>query len=57
MIDKYYNHSEKCKYISNPNYVSCCECHQKYDFSHPYCCLDECGEHEFCKPCRNKNRR
>lgn len=29
----------------------CLDCQQKYQMPHSYCCLDECGEHEFCRNC------
>jgi hypothetical protein len=46
--DKYYNHSKGCKYCEYPNWVTCVECHNEHKMPHPYCCLNECGEHGFC---------
>jgi hypothetical protein len=39
----------KCE-IVNPN---CKDCEVKYKMPHEYCCLEECGEHEFCKDCKS----
>lgn len=30
----------------------CEECHEKNNMRFSYCCLIECGEHEFCRGCR-----
>lgn len=46
--DKYYEHSDGCKFCKHPNWVRCVECHNQYEMPHPYCCLNECGEHQFC---------
>ena len=35
---------------------NCNECHKKFDFPHNYCCLIECGEHEFCRSCNIKEK-
>ena len=35
---------------------NCNECHKKFDFPHNYCCLIECGEHEFCRNCNIKEK-
>ena len=29
----------------------CKSCQKQYQMPHIYCCLEECGEHEFCKNC------
>ena len=29
----------------------CLECQIKHEMPYYFCCLDECGEHEFCKGC------
>lgn len=31
----------------------CTECKEKNKMSHDFCCLYECGEHEFCRGCGN----
>lgn len=45
--------SEKCVFDKiTGNYDHDCEkCDAKFDFPYPYCCLDECREHEFCREC------
>ena len=32
--------------------AGCISCHIRNNFRHHYCCLLECGEHEFYKGCR-----
>lgn len=29
----------------------CKKCQAYHDFPYDYCCLYECGEHEFCRGC------
>ena len=29
----------------------CLECQIKHKMPYYFCCLDECGEHEFCRDC------
>lgn len=43
-----------CNDVSN-NFHICEECAKENDFKYPYCCLRECGEHEFCRGCNNYN--
>lgn len=31
----------------------CKECGVVYNMPYVYCCLDECGEHEFCRRCNH----
>lgn len=31
--------------------INCHECEAKYKIPHEFCCLYECGEHEFCGGC------
>lgn len=38
--------------MTNPCQITCKECAQKYNFPFDYCCLAECGEHEFCRNCK-----
>lgn len=45
--------SKSCTYSAYPNNEVCRECSKRYDMPYPYCCLDECGEHEFCRDCAN----
>lgn len=33
---------------------SCLECKTKFNMPDGYCCLMECGEHEWCKYCEDK---
>ena len=51
MIDN--SKSKSCIYSAYPNNEVCRECIERYDMPYPYCCLDECGEHEFCGDCGN----
>lgn len=32
--------------------VDCNKCHIENNFPELYCCLDECGQHEFCRGCK-----
>lgn len=32
---------------------NCKECAKLFKMPHVYCCLDECGEHEFCRGCNH----
>lgn len=43
------NREEDCKF----GLSSCYTCKDEFDMSHHYCCLYECGEHEFCRNCRD----
>ena len=43
-----------CKYdeLNSDNLgIDCSRCHKKYNMKYNYCCLNECGEHEFCRGC------
>ena len=31
--------------------INCQECQQGYKCPYDICCLDECGQHEFCRSC------
>lgn len=31
--------------------VTCSDCAEAHEFPYSYCCLYECGEHEFCRGC------
>lgn len=48
-----------CKYneLMNSNYKpdDCCKCARQFGFPYSYCCLEECGEHEFCRNCEVRN--
>lgn len=35
------------------NTKDCNQCQTEYNMPHSYCCLDECGEHEFCRGCNH----
>jgi hypothetical protein len=41
-----------CTYENiNKESYDCEKCHKQYETPHRYCCLNECGEHEFCRSC------
>lgn len=35
------------------NTKDCNQCQTEYNMPHYYCCLDECGKHEFCRGCNH----
>ena len=35
----------------NGDVLKCTACHLENKMPYPYCCLLECGEHEFCRTC------
>lgn len=39
-----------CKFCID---YSCSDCAIEHDFLHDICCLEECGEHEICRDCKN----
>ena len=45
-----------CKYKKplkkDPGY-DCAKCQKDHAMPNKYCCLVECGEHEFCRGCTN----
>lgn len=42
-------YTEKTK--QSPTINDCDKCSKEYEMPHPYCCLNECNEHEFCRGC------
>jgi len=40
----------KCPY-KNAHAGTCMLCQEKYKMPSKFCCLTECGEHEFCRNC------
>lgn len=34
----------------------CLKCQIEHKFPHPFCCLYECGLHDFCKNCVNNGK-
>lgn len=43
-----HNYMKKC----NQGILDCETCSKDNRFPFDYCCLFECGEHEFCRNCR-----
>lgn len=43
------NREKECEF----GLFDCYECQKEFDMKHYYCCLYECGEHEFCRNCRD----
>lgn len=47
--------------MNNKGEMVCYECSKINNFPYDFCCLHECGKHEFCKGCinldKNKERR
>ena len=37
----------------NMKVKTCAECQKEFNMPEAYCCLDECGEHEFCRSCNH----
>jgi len=33
------------------HFIPCKKCQIEYEMPHNYCCLTECGQHEFCRSC------
>ncbi len=42
-----------CEYqnLNHTIEVNCKQCSENYNMRYDFCCLNECGEHEFCKGC------
>lgn len=40
-----------CKMYEKKEEVDCVKCHKENNLPKWYCCLNECGEHGFCKKC------
>lgn len=36
-----------------PTINDCSKCEEKYNFPHEFCCLQYCGEHDFCRNCNH----
>lgn len=36
--------------------MTCVGCSIKNNFPYEYCCLHECGKHEYCLDCENLNK-
>lgn len=45
----------ECPY-KKPERLICISCQEQYQMPYKYCCLDECGQHEFCKNCEKGTR-
>lgn len=39
-----------CPYLKPTRHI-CKSCQKQYEMPYEFCCLDECGEHEFCRNC------
>lgn len=47
-----------CKAYDNEEEVDCAKCHKDNNFPNNCCCLEECGEHQWCKLClKNKTTK
>lgn len=46
-----------CKTYDKKEDVDCVKCHKENKLPKWYCCLDECGEHGFCKDCKATNNQ
>lgn len=40
-----------CPYLK-PSKHTCKSCQKQYEMPYEHCCLDECGEHQFCQGCK-----
>lgn len=38
----------------NDSEKDCKKCALEHEFPYDFCCLPECGEHEFCRGCKRK---
>lgn len=47
------NCNESCRYSKNADMSICRKCQNEYDMPHDVCCLEWCGEFEFCIGCKN----
>lgn len=47
------NPNEVCRYAKNPDMGVCKKCAEEYKMPHLWCCLEWCGELEFCNGCVN----
>lgn len=43
-----------CKGHKEDEPVDCEKCHIENNLKYEICCLDECGQHEFCRQCHNQ---
>ena len=39
-----------CPYRKPSRHI-CISCQKQYEMPYKFCCLEECGEHEFCRGC------
>lgn len=39
--------------LATPSASDCDNCQSMFSMPHGYCCLEECGEHEFCVGCEH----
>lgn len=49
------NCNESCTYSKNADMSTCRQCVKEHNMPHEECCLDFCGEFEFCKDCKIGN--
>lgn len=42
-----------CEFNRRTGLNDCDICKEKYCMPHDFCCLHECGEHEFCRNCNH----
>ena len=45
------NCTNKCSYSENPTAETCAICVKEHNLPYDFCCLDICGEYEFCEHC------